>query len=110
MLKIKIPKTIKICGKTYSINYDNSRWGGSSATAEQEIIIGSKKNQSPERIFENFVHEVMETFLIEKNLRYTSGDQEIMIIMTHKQFDGFAVDISGIFYSLLMENKNGKTK
>lgn len=91
---MRFPKTVQISGKRYSIKLDDSRWGGRCQTGKQEIGIGTQKNQSSQRKFANFVHEILEATSLERHLRYEAADGEMMFVMTHKQFDAYAKDIA----------------
>ena len=91
---MKLPKTVQISGKKYTVRKDNTMWGGNGGTARQEIVVGTKKDQSCARQFENFMHEVAELAAAEQHLRYEAADDEVMFVMNHKQFNSFANDIA----------------
>jgi len=98
---MRLPKTVQISGKIYKITKDPSRWGASCRTGSQKIVIGTAKNQSLHRRFTNFTHEVLEAVALERRLRYEAGDDEIMFVMTHKQFDDYAKDVATAFMPLV---------
>ncbi len=98
---MKIPRSILICGKTYKVKSDRNTWGGSSATGKQQIIVGMKSNQTAERKFDNIVHEVLEAITMEREFRYTGTDNEIRFVMTHKEFDCFASDVSSALLPMI---------
>lgn len=91
---MKIPKTVQICGKTYNVKRDNTMWGGSGATGKQELVVGTSNDQSTERKFENYVHEVAEMVAAEECMRFTASDDEVVFVMNHKQFNCFAAGIA----------------
>lgn len=98
---MRFPKAVQISGKQYSIKLDNARWGGTCQTGKQEIGVGTKRNQSGQRKFENFLHEVLEATALERNLRYEAADEEIVFVMTHKQFDDFAQDVATALWPIM---------
>lgn len=91
---MRLPKTVQISGKKYTVRKDNTTWGGKGGTGRQEIVVGTKSDQSAARQFENFVHEVAELSAAEQSLRYEASDEEIVFVMNHKQFNSFANDIA----------------
>ena len=91
---MRLPKTVQISGKTYTVKKNDKRWGGSLRTGSQEIVVGTEKDQSSHRIFNNFTHEIIEAVTLERKLRYEAADDEIIFVMTHKQFDDFAKDVA----------------
>ncbi len=90
---MRLPRTVNICGKTYIVRRNSASVHSSGGTHPQKMIIGTKGN-SPERVFESYLHEVLELVACELHLRYKAADDDIMIIMTHKQFDDFAANIA----------------
>ncbi len=98
---LKLPETIQISGKQYAVKQNKSRWGGTCETGKQEISVGTKKNQSSQRIFGNFIHEVLEATAMEKSMRYTASDDEILFMMTHKQFDDYAKDVASSLWPIM---------
>ena len=91
---MRLPKAVNISGKTYTVRVSKKEWGGSCRTGKQEIVVGTEKSQSSHRIFNNFTHEIIEAVTLERKLRYEAADDEIMFVMTHKQFDDFARDVA----------------
>lgn len=98
---MKLPKTVQISGKTYAVRKDNKIWGGNGGTGRQEIVVGTRKDQSTQRKFENFMHEVTELVAAEHSLRYESADEEIKFVMSHKQFDRFASDVATAIFPMM---------
>lgn len=101
---MKLPKTVQINGKTYSVKTNKARWGGRFNKGKQEIGVGIKGNQSEQRKFDNFVHEVLEAILEENNFRYRASDEEPVFIMTHKEFDSFALDVTTAIFPMIKAN------
>ncbi len=93
---MRFPKKVTICGKTYTVRQDKAIWGGNGGTGRQEIVVGTHKDQTAERKFENFIHEVAELTAAEQHVRYEAADDEIMFVMNHKQFDKFANGIAAV--------------
>ncbi len=100
---MRIPQKVNISGKTYNIRQDKDRWGGNGATGKQQITVGTKNDQSTERKFENFIHEVAEMVAAEQTLRFEANDSEIVFVMTHKQFDRFASDVATAIFPMIKE-------
>ena len=91
---MKLPKTVQICGKTYSIVKNPKNENSSGRTFKQKMEIGTKE-QSVERQFEGFVHEVAELVCCENNYRYGDGNSECSIfVMNHKEFERFIGDVA----------------
>ncbi len=91
---MRLPKTVNICGKTYTVHGNKKEWGGCCCTGSQTIGIGTAKNQSSHRKFTNLIHEVLEAIALERRLRYEASDEESVFVMTHKQFDDYARDVA----------------
>ena len=98
---MKLPQKVQICGRSYTVRRLSTEWGGNCATGSQTIGIGTARNQSAGRVCANFIHEVLECAAMEQKLRYESSDSEIMFVMTHKQFDSYANDVSTALFPLL---------
>lgn len=98
---MKLPKTVVICGKTYKVVPKPKKWGGKSDTASQELRIGTRADQSSERVFENFIHELAEAAMCEHHFRFTASDDGVAYVMTHKDLDGFANSIAAAILPLL---------
>jgi len=91
---MKLPKTVQISGKTYRVTSDSKNWGGSCTSGKQVINVGTASSQSSHRIFSSLTHEILEAVTLERRLRYEAADDEIVFVMTHKQFDDFAKDVA----------------
>lgn len=103
---MKLPKTVNICGKTYTVTENNKRYGGEGSTTSQAIEIGTKFKRR-EKHFENFIHEVAETIACEDNFRYGEGASDGSIfVMTHKEFDRFIVDLATAIKPMIKELNN----
>lgn len=100
---MKFPKTVQISGKAYTVKKNDKRWGGRIRTGSQEIVVGTEKDQTSHRILNNFIHEILEGVTLERKLRYEAADDEIMFVMTHKQFDDFAKDVATAIRPLIKE-------
>ena len=98
---LKLPKTVQISGKTYNVRRDKKRWGGTGRTGKQEIVVGTRNDQSSHRKFENYVHEVAEVVACERHLRYEASDEEVVLVMNHKQFDAFANDVAAALWPMV---------
>ena len=75
---MKLPKTVQINGKTYTVRKNPDSEDGRGTTFAQLVEVGTK-NQSDERQFDTFLHEVAELIACEKNLRYGDGHSETSI-------------------------------
>ncbi len=99
---MKIPKTIKICGKTYTVTKDPKFEHGRGKTFKQEIIVGTC-GQTDERVFDTFLHEVAELVCCENNYRYGDRQSEtLMFVMSHKEYERFISDVANAIYPLLI--------
>lgn len=96
-----LPKTVIISGKTYSVKSNSKNWGGTADNSSQIITVGTKGDQSEQRIFDNLIHEVVESVIVERNLSFVSSDNELKIVMNHKEFDQVAVDISTALWHII---------
>ena len=98
---MKLPKTVAICGKTYAIKKDREGSHGSGGVFEQEIVIGTK-GLTNERVFETFLHEVVELAACEKNYRYGCGHSESSVfVMSHKEFEHHIIDVATAIFPML---------
>jgi len=101
---MKLPKTVNICGKTYDVHKDRKGDHGHGQTFKQKITIGVKE-QSDERQFDTFLHEVAELIACEKNLRYGDGHSETSVfVMSHKEFEYFASALATAIMPMIKEN------
>ena len=101
---MKLPKTVEICGKRYKVIKDKKSWGGNGATGTQEIVVGMSNEQTSQRQFETFIHEVAEMVTCEQHLRFTATDDDVMFVMNHKQFDRFASNLATAIKPLMGES------
>ncbi len=98
---MKIPKKVNICGKKYTVTKNASQWGGNGSTGKQAIVVGTARNQSNERKFDNYLHEVAELITCEQELRYESNSEDIVFVMTHQQFTGFVGAVASAIYPMV---------
>ncbi len=98
---MRLPKNVNISGKTYSVKKNRNQWGGQTHSGPQTISVGVKADQSAKRKFDNFTHEVLEAVAIERNLRYIASDNEVVFVMTHKQFDDYAIDVATALWPMV---------
>ena len=99
---MKLPKTVMICGMKYKVRHthDKGHCGGWGDTGTQEIGVNSD-GHSDEKVFQTFMHEVMEIVACERGVHYTSHQSERLISMTHSEFDVFSADIAAIVKSIM---------
>ncbi len=100
---MRLPKTVQISGKTYIVKKNDKHWGASCRTGSQEIRVGTKKDQSAHRIVGNFIHEILESVTMERDLRYQAADDEFIFVMTHKQFGCFAEDVTAAIRPMMKD-------
>lgn len=89
---MRLPEKVNICGKTYRVCSGNTL-SSSGDTFKQKVNVGTK-GQTDERIFENYLHEIAELAACEQAVRFMAADDEVVFVMTHKQFTGFVNDVS----------------
>lgn len=100
---MRLPKTVTICGKTYTVGQNNRMFDSSGTTITQKITVGTQSKKA-ERRFENYIHEVMELIACERSVRYGSGVSELSIfVMSHKEFDNYCVDVATAIYPMLKD-------
>lgn len=98
---MNLPKTILLCGKTYTIVKDKHNFDSGGTTIDQKITVGVESKKA-ERHFENLVHEIMEIIACERSVRYGHGVSERSIFfMTHKEFDNFSVDVAAALMPMI---------
>ncbi len=97
---MRLPRTVNICGKKFAVSKDFKSYHSSGGTHVQKMIVGAK-GASPERVFESYLHEVLELIACELHIRYTAADDDVVIVMTHKQFDSFAANTATALMPLL---------
>ena len=91
---MRLPKTVQICGKTYNVTKNAEKENGRGRTFAQQIEVGTK-DQTAERCFSTFVHEVAELVCCENNYRYGDGRSETSVfVMSHKEFERFIDDVA----------------
>lgn len=98
---MKLPKTVKICGHTYTVKQDKTISGGHGIPAEKTITIGTA---CPQESREIFIHEVMEAILYERGHRYTcyaEGNDGLRFVMDHHEFENICKDILAAFPSII---------
>ena len=100
-IEMKIPKTVQISGKKYHVSRDGRSWGGHGSTGRQRISVGTSRDQTPARKFDNYVHEVTEMILCERHNRFSASDEEIVFVLNHKQFSDFASDIASALWPMV---------
>lgn len=98
---MKLPKTVNISGKIYTVGKDKSSWGGSCATGKQTIAVGTARDRSSQRTFTTFVHEVSEAVCLERRLRYEASDDEAIFVMSHKQFADYCMDVATALWPIV---------
>lgn len=102
---MQLPDTVQITGKTYKVIPKPTSWGGKSCTATQELSVGTKKDQTKERIFENFIHELIEVAMCEHHFRFTATDDGVVYVMAHKDLDYFANSIAAALLPMVKEQQ-----
>ena len=95
-MKITLPKTIQICGKTFSISTEKDCDGGEFYLGAQKILCKAKH---PERADEILLHEIAEAILCEYRRRYNkvSGEDNngYLFVLTHDEFEQFIFELYG---------------
>lgn len=99
---MRLPKTVNICGKIYKVLRDRTKWGG-SCTTQGKIEVTSHRTASNHRQVCTYIHEVMEAICLERNLRFVASDDDIVFVMTHKQFEDFTKDVTTALLPMLKE-------
>jgi len=96
---VAIPKKLIICGKTYSVIKSPKNGGGSFSCGSQKILVGTKWTKEVQH--DVLIHEVLETILAEKSLRFsreveekTNGDY--LFTFDHDRFDEICSELSYI--------------
>jgi len=105
MTKFILPRTVMIYGKPYKVLRDKtSSTGASCCVCEHWIKVGTKSKNS-QRIFDLFMHEVMEATLIELLLLYSYGDDgdhaSQLFVMSHAKFQIFAAFVATSLFPLV---------
>ena len=98
---MKLPKTIKVSSKTYTVIKDRKASNARGRTFLQTITIGTH-DQSDERVFDGFLHEIAELVCCENNFRYGDGHSETSVfVMNHKEFERFISDVASAIYPMV---------
>jgi hypothetical protein len=99
-------KTVKICGRPYSLlfnkNIDGAEFSTYSKDGNGEIVLGDYKNNR--FLFEVFLHEIIEAILTHDNKRLvTTGfeprSERYKFLFDHDYLDGFAPKIADALIS-----------
>lgn len=91
---MKLPKTVVIASYEYTILQDKSLAGAFFNTEKKTITIGTKY---PEYILEFFLHEVIESLMTERNLRfdtYQGTNDRRLFNFFHYEFEQLVKDLS----------------
>ena len=91
---MRLPKTVQISGKTYTVHGAKNSWGGSCSTGSQKITVGTARNTTRHRRLTSLVHEILEAVFLERRLRFESADDDVVFVMNHKQFSDYAMDVT----------------
>lgn len=88
-IAMKLPKTVMIYGKPYTIKKDRTRNGAHVNQRKCEIIIGTSDKYG---VLENFVHEVIEQILVDNHHRYDNhhcypANKDMFFVFTHNEFE-----------------------
>lgn len=97
---MRLPTKVNICDKSYEVRKNNKNYNSGGETFKQRITI-SVKGQGPERVFDNYLHEVAEVVTCEQKLRFTASDDEVVFVMTHKQFDRFVSSVAAALHPMV---------
>lgn len=95
--KPKFPKTVKICGHTYTVLLDKTRADGTGSPSDKVIVVGTA---NPREAREIFIHEVIESILFERGHRYASyseGNDGLRFVMDHHEFENICKDVLAAF-------------
>ena len=107
-MKKKLPTKVMICGRTFRIYYHSGEGGcGGHFDCGAGIIRISAGGAPDDLIYQILVHEVVESILTERNLRFaimTGMDEHqnmgLRFVMDHQQFEDAAKDIATAFKSI----------
>ena len=104
-MKIKIPKTIIIGHRDFSVIIDKKDSGASFSYKKMTIKIGTANN-TPREIFEHFMHEVMEIICVEKGIRSSkclteASDLDYVFTASHREFCLLTTELSRIMADLI---------
>lgn len=90
---MNLPKKVQICGKTYTVKRNKKSWSSKGRTGDRKITIGTKWS-SDEHEFESYLHEVAELVCCERHIHYISGDDNVMFVMSHREFTDVMNDVA----------------
>lgn len=97
---MKLPKTIELADKTFTIICDKNT-GNSSFDFELGIIkIGAKWQKE---ILSNFLHEVLECLLAANAYRYTNCQGNYIFSFTHAEFSNICLQLSSILKDIVKD-------
>ena len=93
---MKLPKSVNICGKMFSVVSDKDSDGGNVDMEKRIITVGTMNKDD---ILENFLHEVGEAILVTREFRYAREREEkdsadYRFIMNHEEWTLFGKDMS----------------
>jgi len=110
-MKIKFPDEIRIGAEKVKLKArgDISYSKFETGTKEPFIMVGLGSAQ-PRRIFERFLHELMEYILTVQDLRYGSMHDEKIFVMTHKEFTCFCEEVARVLLDILENQEKGREK
>lgn len=97
---MRLPTKVNICGKSYQVRRNHKNYDSSGETFKQKITV-SVKGQSVERVFDNYLHEVIEVVACEQKSRFTAADDDVVFVMNHKQFDQFCSHVASAIYPMV---------
>ncbi len=90
---MRLPRTVNICGKTYTVTKNRAKWDSGGRTGNRQISIGTKWN-SDEHELDSFLHEVVELVCCERKLHYMASNDDVKIVMNHKEFTDAITDVA----------------
>ncbi len=99
---MRLPKTVNISGKTYTIAKNKKKWSSRGQTANRQIVIGTKWN-SDEHELDSFLHEVFELVCCERHTHYMAGDDNVRIVMSHREFTDVITDVAVAIRPMIKE-------
>lgn len=90
---MRLPRKVQISGHTYSISTNKKSYSSRGRTGTRKICIGTKWS-SDERKFGDYLHEVVELVCCERKVHYQASNDDIRIIMSHKEFTDVINDVA----------------
>jgi len=95
-MKITLPKTIQICGKTFSVSTEKVCDGGEFWLSTQQIFCKAKHTERGDEIL---LHEIAEAILCEYRKRYNKiggeDNSDYLFVLTHDEFEQFIFELHG---------------